>query len=535
MLPLASCCAATLAVLLWLSAPSLPDGGVLRFGAAVAAFLAVLSAVASVRFRAATASVLPVDRIPQRRNEVYVGEGFEWRVSDAETVWAEGGSPWEAARMRGLFAPERLLEQHVLLLGTTGTGKTRMLELLILQAIARGEAVAIVDPKGDERLAQVVRTAAERAGRTFRYFSLPTPETSVRYNPVGHYAQVREVADRIAALLPAEGEAMSFRNYGWEVVDTVARALAVAEEPVTLIALKRFAIDQPWALVRTILERRFPKIPRPGEASRVAEVYETLVSKGKVEPCPALDALVALARRPHEHFLKMVSALVPILTRLAGCEALTPGWSWREAEEKREVVYFFLGSLLGYETANAVAKMALLDFQSFVGRRYVERRREPFSLFVDELGDVLTPEFVNIVNKCRGAGVRVTACAQTLSDFEAALGSRARALQVIGNVNGVFQFRAQSTEDAEAFGDRAGRRLLRIPCEGETYEPAFFDSGFRGVDDFRAAFSKQVRRQELAVVPASAVLDLPTFHYFARWEGRVYRGFVPWIEQKIHR
>jgi hypothetical protein len=202
-----------------------------------------------------------------------------------------------------------------------------------------------------------------------------------------------------------------------------------------------------------------------------------------------------------------------------------------EVDQERQVAYFFLGSLLGYETADAVAKMALLDFQSYVGRRYLERRSDPVSLFVDELGDVLTPEFVNILNKARGAGVSVTACAQTVSDLEAALGSRARALQVVGNVNTVVQFRAASASDAEAFGELAGRRLLRLPSEGEFYAPAFF--GTRDIDDFRAAFSWQLQPVEMPLVPSGPLQELPTFHFFARWGARVYRGCVPLVDHEI--
>lgn len=534
---LVSCLASLLLTfVLWRAAALLPDGPVLRFGSSAFGFLSALLGVAwlrSIRPRRKATPHLSAERIPRASGATYVGTGYEWTLRDAENAVIEGAPNWDPDRASDLFLRDDLLGQHLLLLGTTGTGKTRMLELLIRQAIRRGEPVAIVDPKGDERLLEVARAAAHRSGRPFRYFSLPDPKESLRYNPIGRYTQVREVADRIAAALPGDGEAQSFRNYAWEVVDTTSRALEAAGEPVTFAALQRYAVDQPWTLVRKILESRFPKVPRANDPDRVADAYEGLVRRGKLEACRELDAMISLAHRPHEHYLKMVSALLPILVRLGGCEALAPGWSWTDAVEKREIVYFFLGSLLGAETANAVAKMTLLDFQSFVGLRYLERRRDPFSLFVDELGDVVTPEFVHILNKSRGAGVRVVGCAQTPADFEAALGSRARALQIAGSVNSVIQFRAQSVSDAEAFCDLAGRRLLRVPSEGETYEPALFGSGFRGIDDFRAAFAKQSHRVELPVVPSSAILELPTFHYFGRWGERLHRGCVPWIDDEI--
>jgi len=487
------------AFLFWNAASELPHSALIRMSAGGAAILACALATAVTRglLRDSASPRMLLSRLPRKSDSLFVGNGREWTTVDAEE--ALGSSPSSSrVALSPLFLSNATLQQHALILGTTGAGKTRLLELLILQAIGRGEPVAVIDPKGDERLLDIVRRTAGREGRRFRYFSLPVPGESLRYNPIGSYLDPREVADRVAATLPSAGEAQAFRNFAWEIVHTVARALHAAGEPVTFAALQRYALEDPGALGR----------------------------RGKG---PEFAAVASLARRPRDHYLKMASALMPVLARLASCEVLAPGWSWERGASEREVAYFLLGSLLGAETAGAVAKMALLDFQSWVGRRYVERCAAPFWLFVDELADVLTPEFVHVLNKARGAGVRVVSCAQTMADLEAALGSRARALQVIGNVSTVFQFRPQSVEDAEAFGNLAGLRLLRIPTEGTVYEPALFGSGHRGIDDYRAAFSRQLVPSDRPVVPPSALLSLPTFHYFARWGGRIFRGRVPLV------
>lgn len=446
---------------------------------AAAGAVTVLLLVARSMGRRAPRDPLVMTRIPKQPGAVYLGEGFEWLVDAAEETLESGA----AARRpeRGLFLPDDVLAQHMLILGSTGTGKTRLLELLIAQAIARGDAVVILDPKGDETLLGRVRA---RAGARFRLFSLPHPERSVRYNPLGRYRDVREVADRVAALLPSTGDALPFRNFGWDIVNTVACELH-GKRAITFRALQRYAIERP------------------------------------VKP---------LSDRPRDHYLKMASALIPILGKLS-TELLSPpegGLSWDEVDRERQVAYFSLGSLLGFESAAAVAKVTMLDLQSHVGARYAQGRTGgPIWLFVDELGDVATPEFINVLNKSRAAGLRVVACAQTTSDLEAALGSRARALQVLGNANTIVQFRAQSAPDAEVFSEMAGQRLLRARSEGAAYEPALLGSGFRDVDDFRARFGETFDWSERALVPSWALVQLPVFHFFARWEGRAFRGRVP--------
>ncbi len=457
---------------------SVTEGWIMAAALGVAG-LACLLVARSLTGASGARGLLLLSEIPARPGAVYVGRGFEWTLEDAQEAVESGRA--ECRRERDLFLADGLLGQHVLVLGTTGAGKTRMLELLALQAVERGDAVVIIDPKGDDRLLERVRGAA---GPRFRLFSLPHPSRSVRYNPIGRYHDVREVADRVAALLPSSGEALPFRNFGWDIVYTAAREIH-GRRPMTLRNLRRYAVDRPVG---------------------------------------------ALAERPREHYLKMASALIPVLSKLSA-EQLSPedgGLSWEEADRDRLVIYFSLGSLLGCESAAAVAKMATLDLQSYVGARYAYAKGwGPIWLFVDELGDVVTPEFVSVLNKSRGAGLRVLGCGQTAADLEAALGSRARALQVLANCNTVVQFRAQSAPDAEIFSSMAGERLVRMRSEGAAYEPAMFSSGFREVDDFRARFAETFDWREHALVPPWALVQLPAFHFFARWDGRIFRGRVP--------
>lgn len=452
-------------------------GGV-RNASFLLAVLAAMLLVRSWRLGAAPPET-PLDDIPASPGATYLGQGFEWTV-DAVQETLESGSPARRPE-QPLFLPDALLNQHLLIFGTTGIGKTRLLELLALQAISRGDPVIVIDPKGDGRLLARLSAAA---GSRFRLFSLPHPQRSVKYNPLGRYDDVREVADRVAALMPSSGDALPFRNFGWDIVNTVAKELQ-GKRPITFQTIKRAAIDQP------------------------------------IKP---------LSDRPREHYLKTASGLIPILSKLS-IDLLCPkegGLSWDEVVDRREVVYFELGSLLAAETASAVARTTLLDLQSYVGARYAHgKTQQAVWLFVDELADAVTCEFVGLLGKSRGAGLRIVACGQTAADLEAALGSRARALQVIGNANTLIQLRCQNGPDAEMFADLSGERLLRLHSEGASYEPALLGAGLRTVDDYRAKFSESTSYREHPLVPAWLLVQLEKFRFYARIDGKIYRGRVP--------
>ncbi len=80
--------------------------------------------------------------------------------------------------------------------------------------IRRGEVTIVFDPKGDADLMKRVWAEAHRAGRGDKLyiFHLGWPEISARYNAVGRFGRVSEVASRVAGQLSGEGTARHFAN-----------------------------------------------------------------------------------------------------------------------------------------------------------------------------------------------------------------------------------------------------------------------------------------------------------------------------------
>ena len=103
---------------------------------------------------------------------------------------------------------------HLLVVGATRVGKSRLLELTLAQDVRRGgNVVLLFDPKGDAGLMKRAFAEAQRAGRPFYLFHLGFPEISARYNPIGDFTRVTEVATRIANNLPSEGQSAAFPGF----------------------------------------------------------------------------------------------------------------------------------------------------------------------------------------------------------------------------------------------------------------------------------------------------------------------------------
>jgi hypothetical protein len=211
---------------------------------------------------------LPIDGLPTLPGRVYLGRGFEWTPAlavdlEREASRGAGANALHAvgvADERDLHLAESELDLHMLILGSTGTGKTRLLEVLIAQAIRRREAVAVIDPKGDAGLLARVVDECRRAGKPLTLIAPPYPSASVPYNPVAQFVEPREIADRIAALLPGGGDAEPFRAFAWEVIETVATAMVRHGEKVTLAALRADAVEDPWGLPRKLVKEIAPEI-----------------------------------------------------------------------------------------------------------------------------------------------------------------------------------------------------------------------------------------------------------------------------------
>lgn len=84
----------------------------------------------------------------------------------------------------GIKQPDRLM--HTYILGKTGTGKSTLLETMIMQDIEAGIGCCLLDPHGD-LVEKVVKNIPEWRKKDLIYFNIPDPSLNLKYNPSGEY------------------------------------------------------------------------------------------------------------------------------------------------------------------------------------------------------------------------------------------------------------------------------------------------------------------------------------------------------------
>ncbi|MDH0425375.1 type IV conjugative transfer system coupling protein TraD [Stutzerimonas stutzeri] len=456
---------------------------------------------------------------------------------------------------------------HSLVLGATRVGKTRLAELFVTQDIRRRnaagehEVVIVFDPKGDADLLKRMYVEAKRAGREreFYVFHLGWPDFSARYNAVGRFGRISEVATRIAGQLSGEGNSAAFREFAWRFVNIIARALVELGQRPDYLLIQRhvvnidalfieyaqhyFAKHEPkaWEIIVQLEGRLNDKnIPRHmvGREKRVVALEQYLSQVRTYDP--VLDGLRSAVRYDRTYFDKIVASLLPLLEKLTTgktAQLLAPNYSdlndprpifdWMQIVRKRAVVYVGLDALSDAEVAAAVGNSMFADLVSVAGHIYkfgiddglpgaIAGARVPINVHADEFNELMGDEFVPLVNKGGGAGLQVTAYTQTLSDIEARIGNRAKAGQVVGNFNNLFMLRVRETATAELLT----RQLPKVDVYTTTLVSGATDSSdIHGPTDFTSNAQDRISTASVPMIEPAHVVGLPKGQAFALLQG----------------
>jgi len=456
---------------------------------------------------------------------------------------------------------------HTVVYGTTRVGKTRLAEVLITQDIRRDtqEVVIIFDPKGDADLLRRTWAEAHRAGRgdELTIFHLGWPEISARYNAVGRFGRISEVATRISGQLSGEGNSAAFKEFAWRFVNIIAKALvALGERPDYMLILRYVnnIADLYLRYAESVVGRLMPElnenirnneevikekdIPRTmqgqPDAVRIWAVEMALSSEaGKKIYDPILDGLRSAVRYDRTYFDKIVASLLPLLEKLTSgktAELLAPDYlnmndprpifDWEQVIRKRGIVYIGLDALTDAQVASAVGNSMFADLVSVAGHIYKHGMNDglpvrndgklAINLHCDEFNELMGEEFIPLINKGGGAGMQVTAYTQTSSDIEARIGSSAKTAQVQGNFNNMIMLRVRENRTAELLTTQ----LSQVEIYSKTLVSGFSDApDITSGQDFNSNTQDRVGTVKVPLLEPADIVTLPKGQAFALLEG----------------
>jgi hypothetical protein len=249
--------------------------------------------------------------------------------------------------------------RHTFVFGTTGVGKTRLSEQLIVQDLLKGYSVVYIDPKGDQQIFSTIYAAAQQAGRLDELMLVTPvfPQYSVKIDPLSTFFMPDELVGHVIAGVSA-GRDPFFRNIAKEITT----AVITAELLLTQEGKRNNPLN--FDLVRRLIRRE-----------TMQETVRDLRGLHTPEAQSVIGMLDDILNAPQDYYGKISSSLRTALMELsAGSMGAIIGQADSNRfislleQGKPVIVVVHTGALITREASATLGKVLLSMIQSFVGR-----------------------------------------------------------------------------------------------------------------------------------------------------------------------
>lgn len=289
--------------------------------------------------------------------------------------------------------------QHAYIIGKTGTGKSTLLRNMIVQDIAAGEGVGLIDPHGDLAI-EVLDAIPPWRSRDVLYFNPSDAAFPIGFNPL--HGAVGDARHLVASAIVSALKSVWRDSWGPRLEYILyACVVAVAStENGTILGVQRMLTDDGFRqsviaqiddpIVRSFWEREFASYDRKFLSEAVAPIQNKI---GQLIMSPLIRNILGQVRGRVEPRLMMDSGKIFIANLGKG----------KLGEDKSNL----LGSLLvsSFQTA-AMSRSELAE----------ENRRDWF-LYVDEFQNFATDSFASILSEARKQRLCLTLAHQYTSQL----------------------------------------------------------------------------------------------------------------------
>jgi hypothetical protein len=381
--------------------------------------------------------------------------------------------PW------GMAHPDR--RNHLYVIGKTGMGKTALLRNILLQDIARGAGVALIDAHGDlaEELLEHIPT---HRTNDVVYFNPADLDYPIAWNPVQTIP--KDERPVMADFLVDGLKSIFGDSWGPRLEWILSNAVRVCQdvEQATLVSAYRMLED---------------------------ESYRTALVHQAEHPAARAFWQTTFPAWPSHYRLEAIGAVQNKLSRFLGSPATRNIVGQYKGkidlgfvmEHHRIFIANLAKGMLGPDQANLLGSLLVAQFQAAAFRRATipEAARTDFYLVIDEFHNFMTDSFASILSEARKYRLNLTLAHQYLDQALPAVRQA-----ILGNVGSLIAFRVGGEDGALLERAFANDRYLKqvhlialkkyeviasiqqeglpgVSFQGKTLAPLAYDTGQRDV------------------------------------------------------
>ncbi|ESZ51053.1 hypothetical protein X731_03840 [Mesorhizobium sp. L2C054A000] len=345
-------------------------------------------------------------------------------------------------RVFGINEADRF--SHVYVIGKTGTGKSTLLENMVLQDMRQGYGAAFIDPHGDV-VSRIASKVPDHRKADVHYLNVPDPTQPFGYNPLRRVRHERiplAASGLMEAMKKVWGDAWGVRME--HILRNAVFAL-LEQKTATLSDILRLFADKPFrkqvtqslrnVTVKAFWEKEFERYSFGYRADGVASIQNKL---GALLSDPTLKRILTTPEKDLRIRSMMDNGKVLLVNLAKG----------QVGDDSAAL----LGAML--VTTIGLAAMSRADV--------AEESRRPFFCYIDEFQSFTTLSVANMLSELRKYRLGIVAGHQYLFQLDPDVRHA-----VLGNAGTVISFRL-GAEDASYLSREFGqliseRDLINLP------------------------------------------------------------------------
>lgn len=366
--------------------------------------------------------------------------------------------------------------RHLYIIGKTGTGKSQLLEELVIQDIKAGKGLAVVDPHGDLIDGILRRIPAERAEDVI-YFDPSDGERPMGLNMLEAQTEEQKhfVVTSIVGLMYKLYDPQKTGIIGPRFEHAVRNAmLTVMSEPgTTFIEVVRILTDS------NFVQELLPKVQDP-----IIRRYWTdqIAQTADFHKSEVLDYIVS-------KFGRFVTN--KLMRNIIGQSESS--FNFRKVMDEGKILLVNLSKgKLGEENSNFLGLILVprILIAAMSRQDIPEDQRRDFYLYVDEFQNFATPDFAQILSEARKYRLSLTVANQFIGQMEEEVKNA-----VFGNVGTLITFRVGVTD----------ANYLQ-----HEYQPTFNEIDLINIDKFNAYVKTIVHNEPVKPFSVDMTKDMST-------------------------